>query len=345
VNGSIPFIDNYTIVPHTTMRATMIVTLFIFILFSDVSGSILFSFHNSSDVEYSREYTLDNKEDIQDDTHQCIPSPLWDKNVDLTGYEIGCDQVQEMIESGMKHVNKGNIREVFLAEYLGRTVAVKTLIDQSERGRHRHWVELVAMDVVRGQPHVVDMLGFCNTTIVTEAYNNDIKAMVKDYTDPLPMKSVISISRDASRGLMSLHEAPGGPIVHFDFKPNQLLINGDSEVKLADFNLSYFMGRKPDGCTCPFNKKHTRRDRSWIKSPEYLSGKPMTEKVDIYRMGMTFVFLLTAGRNDPIGKDGVIEMDYSWHAEYVKLVQDMLQENARLRPSARQVVSRLEKML
>ncbi|CAM9834504.1 unnamed protein product, partial [Hapterophycus canaliculatus] len=91
------------------------------------------------------------------------------------------------------------------------------------------------------------MLGFCGSTVVTEAYSNDTKTALLELTGPLPVETVISMSLNAAAGLKSLHEAVDGPIVHFDIKTSQLLIERDGGVRLADFNLSYFMGKSSDG--------------------------------------------------------------------------------------------------
>lgn len=126
---------------------------------------------------------------------------------------------------------------------------------------------------VKGRPHVVDMLGFCGSTVVTEAYTSDAKTVLQKLTEPLPIEDVVSISVDAAVGLRSLHEAVHGPIVHFDIKPSQLLIGTDGGVTLGDFNLSYFMGDDAEGSPCPFNKKDRHRHKNWRKSPEYVLGK------------------------------------------------------------------------
>ncbi|CAN0242595.1 unnamed protein product, partial [Hapterophycus canaliculatus] len=65
--------------------------------------------------------------------------------------------------------------------------------------------------------------------------------------EPLPIRQVVSMSLDAAIGLKALHEVADAPIVHFDVKIDQLFVDDDGNVSLADFNLAYFMGTKLDG--------------------------------------------------------------------------------------------------
>ncbi|CAM9989895.1 unnamed protein product [Scytosiphon promiscuus] len=296
-----------------------------------------------SSAEAARRHDLDTREDVPLAGQQCTPSPLWAREVDPTEYEIGCKEVKELLQGNTTLVGRGNIRAVYLAPYKGRDVAVKPLITTSLFGEHEHWLEMVASDAVKGKPHVVDMLGFCGTTVVTEAYGKDVRKLVRHAKEPIPIIDVVSISLDAAIGLRGLHEAAAAPIVHFDVKIDQLLVREDGRVSLADYNLAYFMGTNPDGSPCFFDKKGPDRIISAIKSPEYIAQEPLTEKVDIYRMGLIFAETLSAGGSAPFiaRKGGTIWFDPTWNQEYVKVVQDMLGEVGR-RPSASELVSRLE---
>ncbi|CAN0119777.1 unnamed protein product, partial [Hapterophycus canaliculatus] len=86
------------------------------------------------------------------------------------------------------------------------------------------------------------MLGFCGSTVVTEAYSKNLQHIVRHAKEPLPMGDVVSMSLEAAFGLQALHEAADAPIVHFDVKIDQLLLHDDGHMSLGDFNLAYFMG-------------------------------------------------------------------------------------------------------
>lgn len=125
---------------------------------------------------------------------------------------------------------------------------------------------------------MVQMLGLCNTTVVTEAFSMDIQSAMKKRTGTLPVRSAVSMSLDGARGLQALHEAS---IVHYDIKPAQMLVAGDGgggddggelRVKLNDFNVVFFMSSGPDGTPCPFTVPGNLQLGPW-RTPEYLAHK------------------------------------------------------------------------
>ncbi|CAN0302498.1 unnamed protein product, partial [Ectocarpus sp. 8 AP-2014] len=228
-----------------------------------------------------------------------------------------------MLANNTRLVGEGRVRKVYFAEYGDQTVAVKVLQHEEEFRGHR--VEVTAMDAVKGNPHIVQMLGICNTTVVTEAFTETLQSAVhRKRTTALPISEAVNMSLDAVRGLQALHEAEGGPIVHFDVKPVQLMVTDSGGLKLNDFNVAWFMGQGPDGKPCPFNMEGEFRghDSPW-RSPEYLTRKPMTEKIDIYRMGLVFQHILAAaGVKMPVAqesKDDVPVVATTWHWSYYEV--------------------------
>lgn len=130
------------------------------------------------------------------------------------------------------------------------------------------------LEKVRGNPNLVQMLGLCNTTVVTEAFMMDIQSAMKKRAGTLPVRSAVSMSLDGARGLQALHEAS---IVHYDIKPAQMLVTdegvvdgGELRVKLNDFNVVFFMSSGPDGTPCPFTAPGALQLGPW-RTPEYLA--------------------------------------------------------------------------
>ncbi|CAM9920393.1 unnamed protein product [Ectocarpus sp. 6 AP-2014] len=279
---------------------------------------------------------------------ECAPSPLWVKDVDKSSYELGCEEIEAMLANNKRFVGEGRVRRVYLAEYGDQTVAVKVLQHQDQVNRHR--IEVATMDAVRGNPHIVQTLGICNTTVVTEAFPLTLSSAMRKRTTALPIGEAVTMSLDAVRGLQALHEAIGGPIVHFDLKPPQILVTDIAQVKLNDFNVAWFMSRGPDGKPCPFNMgiEHRGQTSPW-RSPEYHARKSMTEKVDIYSMGLIFLLIIAGdGMRMPVAqesKDDVPVFATPWHRSYYEITQDMIVEEANRRPSARQVAERLDAIL
>ena len=72
---------------------------------------------------------------------------------------------------------------------------------------------------------------------------------------PQPCSSLapqVSMALDAARGLQALHEAPGGPIVHLDIKPQQMMLDKDGRVRINDLNTCRFLDADTDGNSCPY---------------------------------------------------------------------------------------------
>ena len=63
---------------------------------------------------------------------------------------------------------------------------------------------------------------------------------------------------DAARGLQALHEAPGGAIVHFDMKPQQLMLDRNGRIKINDLNMCRFVDADVDGNSCAFESAASR---------------------------------------------------------------------------------------
>lgn len=126
------------------------------------------------------------------------------------------------------------------------------------------------------------MLGMCNLTTVSKYYPDHLDTSILSWaTEKPPVWKVTAMALDAVRGLRALHDAPGGPIVHFDLKPQQFLIDEDGRVKLNDLNMAKFMNTNAStGGPCPFETKHAAYPRRW-RSPENMAGE---------------VFLLEPGR-------------------------------------------------
>lgn len=80
----------------------------------------------------------------------------------------------------------------------------------------------------------------------------------------------IRMALQAARGLQAMHEMPGGPVVHADLQPRQLLMDEKGVVKINDLNRCRFMGRDAAGEPCPF--KISKGNGVW-RAPEEYAGE------------------------------------------------------------------------
>eukprot|EP00904_Undaria_pinnatifida_P002246 jgi/Undpi1/12021/HiC_scaffold_4.g01720.m1 len=285
----------------------------------------------------------------------CVRSPLWEKRVDASEYQFGCPEVEEISRGVKKLIGNGNIRDVYLTEYKGQKLVVKILRDDFEERASKtrvdniHQWEAAAINAVKGHSNIVGLLGMCGSTSVSQFFPERLDDLVlKPGADRLPIARVISMALDAARGLQALHEAPGGAIVHFDIKPQQLMLDQSGTLKINDLNMCWFTSLDSEGNSC-LRQARASRPGPW-RSPENISGEGLTEKLDVYSLAMVFYSML-AGKAPFEGEEhaqqkimtGIPpEINPSWHPGFLEIMQDMWRRDPSQRPPARQVVERLE---
>ncbi|CAM9852018.1 unnamed protein product [Ectocarpus sp. 12 AP-2014] len=301
---------------------------------------------------------------VDDMGEKCGRNPLHERIVDPAEYKYGCTDIHNMIRREHALLASGLVRDVYLVEYEGQPLVVKTLRNVDELRKQKlyltmHKREVLTMDALKGHPNIVDMLGVCGTTVVTKFFKEDFKGSIRRRGAPMPIRQVVSLALGAAKGLQArhtpwatkqhaLHEIVGG--IHFDMKPQQLLIDDDGTAVVNDFNALKLMGRSPgpDEAFCAVHGGTPSQLITW-RPPENYAGKPLTEKADIYSMGMIF-YSLIAGRNPydtpealetAVSHGSKPDVDPSWHRGYMEVVEQMWLDDPERRPSARQVVVRL----
>ncbi|CAN0104628.1 unnamed protein product, partial [Ectocarpus sp. 8 AP-2014] len=293
----------------------------------------------------------------------CDRNPLWEKQPNPANYKFGCQEIERMLSGEMTLIGTGRVRTVHMVEYEGEAVVVKTLQHVEELRRLKahlemHRVESLTLEALRGHPNVVGMLGFCNTTVVTEYHPDNFLHTIFRKKEKLPLRRVVSLALDPTVNvvpaplgcwLQALHEIAGA--IHLDMKPQQLLIDDAGRGKVNDFNSVHLMSAdaSADGKHCPILTGRPARLVPW-RAPENMAGKPVTEKVDIYAMGMIYYSMISGGLPFPDvetfdearAAHERPDIDPSWHKGFVEIIQDMWHEDPDERPFARQVVQRLQ---
>lgn len=133
---------------------------------------------------------------------------------------------------------------------------------------------------LKDHPNIVHLLGLCECDMVTEYFpsymdvlllgESDDSSEPKQELEELSIREVIRMALDAARGLQAMHEMPGGPVVHADLQPRQLLLDENGVVKINDLNRCRFMGRDAAGEPCPF--KISKGNGVW-RAPEEYAGE------------------------------------------------------------------------
>jgi len=186
----------------------------------------------------------------------------------------------------------GGMGEVYRGcdELLGRPIAVKLLRadprDPFAAARFQREARAAAM--VK-HPHVVAVYDFGHSNgeyyLVMELVEGRSVAHELALRGPLDPDQAVGIIRQAASGVAAAHRRN---IVHRDIKPDNLLIDVDGSVKVADFGIA----RSPADTTTPTMSGRIL-GTSYYLAPERAEGRPATTASDVYALGCVLYQLLT----------------------------------------------------
>ncbi len=101
--------------------------------------------------------------------------------------------------------------------------------------------------------------------------------------DPLLTENVAQILIDMAMGLSDVHESG---FMHLDFKPENVLVTRNGNVRLIDFDLAQPIPEKP-------KKMSKNPGTPSYMAPEQLQQKPIDPRADIFAYGVAAYELLT----------------------------------------------------
>eukprot|EP01098_Paradermamoeba_levis_P003912 TRINITY_DN1729_c0_g1_i2.p1 TRINITY_DN1729_c0_g1~~TRINITY_DN1729_c0_g1_i2.p1 ORF type:complete len:525 (-),score=176.76 TRINITY_DN1729_c0_g1_i2:35-1567(-) len=140
-------------------------------------------------------------------------------------------------------------------------------------------------------PNVCLFLGACtedpkSIKIVTEKLEGDLQTLVKKNDPPLSTYDRLKLAKETAQGVAWLH---GMGCLHRDLKTPNILYDKNKVAKVCDFGLSHFIETEVDF----FDEENKPRGTPLYMSPEVLSHKPVTRKVDVYAFAIVVWELLT----------------------------------------------------
>jgi serine/threonine-protein kinase len=135
--------------------------------------------------------------------------------------------------------------------------------------------------------------------------------------DPVLLENVAQILIDMAEGLEHMHD---NGFMHLDFKPENVLVTRNANVRLVDFDLAQPIPEKP--------KKASKKNPGTpaYMAPEQLLNQPITARVDIFSYGVSAYELLTNQKPFPGDTPGEIlakQLDRSSFVEPRQYNSDM----------------------
>lgn len=204
---------------------------------------------------------------------------------------------EELGRGGFGVVHKGVLSS-------GETVAVKQL-QGSKQGEKEFRTEMATLGNIQ-HPNLVRLFGYC--------FEGSQRLLVYEYMENASLDRYIfrssngnmqlpilqwgqrfRIAVNTTRALHHLHEGCKKPIVHYNMKPSNILLDRNFTPKVTDFGLAKLM-----------DKDHSQalscmRGTYGYLAPEWMMGdKSITEKSDVYSWGMVLLEIVGGRRNmDP----------------------------------------------
>ncbi|CAA3029227.1 serine threonine- kinase CTR1 [Olea europaea subsp. europaea] len=192
-----------------------------------------------------------------------------------------------------ERIGAGSFGTVHRAEWHGSDVAVKVLtIQDFHDDQFKEFLREVAIMKRVRHPNLVLFMGAVtkrpHLSIVTEylprgsLYRLIHKPAAGEILDP---RRRLRMALDVAKGINYLHHL-NPPILHWDLKSPNLLVDKNWTVKVCDFGLSRFKANTF------ISSKSVAGTPEWM-APEFLRGEPSNEKSDIYSFGVIIWELVT----------------------------------------------------
>ncbi|XAR48487.1 Non-specific serine/threonine protein kinase [Bertholletia excelsa] len=190
-------------------------------------------------------------------------------------------------------IGAGSFGTVHRAEWNGSDVAVKVLKVQDFRNEQlKEFLREVAIMKRVRHPNVVLFMGAVTQrphfSIVTEYLpRGSLYRLIHrpDSGEVIDQRRRLRMALDVAKGVNYLH-CLNPPVLHWDLKSPNLLVDKNWTVKVCDFGLSRFR----ESTFIP--SKSVAGTPEWM-APEFLRGEPSDEKSDVYSFGVILWELIT----------------------------------------------------
>ncbi|HWJ56413.1 MAG TPA: serine/threonine-protein kinase [Vicinamibacterales bacterium] len=188
-------------------------------------------------------------------------------------------------------IGRGGMGEVYRAEdlRLGQTVALKFLPaavaeDPQRLAQFHHEVRIARQVSHRNVCRVYDIGEDHGRVFLTmELIDGEDLARLLKRVGRFPEDRATEIARQICAGLAAAHDLG---VLHRDLKPANVMLDADGRVRITDFGLAGLAGTFTD----------VRSGTPAYMAPEQLAGKDVTERSDIFSLGLVLFEIYTGRR-------------------------------------------------
>jgi serine/threonine-protein kinase len=225
-------------------------------------------------------------------------------------------------------LGRGGMGEVYRADdlLLGQPVALKFLPAAGETAlsRFRNEVRTARQVSHPNVCRVYDIGEADGLTYLSMEYvdGEDLASLLRRI-GKLPQDKALEIARQLCAGLAAAHDKG---VIHRDLKPANIMLDGRGHVRITDFGIAGVAAQIRD----------VRSGTPDYMSPEQLAGKGVTQRSDIYALGIVLCELMT-GKRPPLqhGEPGTTALDPAVE----RVIQRCLDPDPHMRPPSALSVS------
>src|SRR5262245_58774439 len=214
----------------------------------------------------------------------------------------------------LERLGAGGMGTVFLCEHklMRRRVAVKVLPIPKAEDRaslDRFYREALAVAAV-DHPNIVraydiDQDDNLHFLVMEWVDGTNLQDLVKKF-GPLDVVRACHYIYGAAVGLQHAHEIG---LVHRDIKPGNILVDRSGVVKILDMGLARLL-HDPDDNLTRQNDENVLGTADYLAPEQALDSHTVDIRADIYSLGTTFYYLLTASPPFP---EGSVAQKLIWH--------------------------------
>ncbi|XLT56365.1 hypothetical protein HN873_048969 [Arachis hypogaea] len=235
-------------------------------------------------------------------------------------------EVEQMTNSFQEELGKGGFGIVYKGSLNdGCQLAVKILKEM--KGSAEEFVNEVVTISRTSHVNIVSLLKFCyemnKQTLIYEFMSKGSldKYKCKEGSSELDWKTLLQIVTGVAQGLDYLHRGYNTRILHFDIKPQNMLLDEKFCPKIADFGLARIC--KKDKSVVSILD---RRGIPGYISPEMFSRRNgrVSHKSDVYSYGMLILEMIGGNDNYDIGESHSTEYFSDW------ILKDIKEDKIRL---------------
>ncbi|XP_062171182.1 probable LRR receptor-like serine/threonine-protein kinase At1g06840 isoform X3 [Alnus glutinosa] len=205
----------------------------------------------------------------------------------------------------------GKVYKGILAD--GTVVAIKRAQEGSLQGEKEFLTEIELLSRLHHR-NLVSLIGYCDEggeqMLVYDFMSN---GTLRDHLsakskEPLSFAMRLRISLGSAKGILYLHTEANPPIFHRDIKASNILLDSKYTAKVADFGLSRLAPIPNIEGIVPAHISTVVKGTPGYLDPDYFLTHKLTNKSDVYSLGVVFLELLTGMRPITHGKNIVREI-------------------------------------